>query len=279
MARLGLGVLVACVVSLPAMAGPISGTFSSPLGPLAIKETDDGTVTGTITDKKNPCGFAKGTAVFNGARLDESVAGSFRMCKVGDGCSGTVDGDAILLVGKGGALLSGTVHLDTGGACKTPLGGEAITLRKAGVKAAVAPKPAPKDARARAEALAREAHPLLMNEKAEDARKLCQEAVKVDPQYSEGYTCIGATYFIRDRYEEAEEQYKIALEVNPANPDAYYNIACIFSVQNKIAESLEYLKLAVMNGYIDLKTLSSDSDLKNLNGNPVFEKLKLGQFD
>ena len=33
-----------------------------------------------------------------------------------------------------------------------------------------------------------------------------------------------------------------------------------------------------MNGYIDLKTLSSDSDLKNLTGNEVFERIKKGEL-
>jgi len=275
-----LGALCAVGVAFAptAWAAPLSGSFSSPVGAIAIKETPDGNVTGKITDAKNPCSFAKGTVVLSGIRLDESVAGIFTGCKVGDGCAGPLDGDAILLITKSGALLSGAVHLEAPG-CKTPLAGDSLTLRKAGNKAAAPPPPPAAGDRTRAEALAKEAQPLIMSGDAEEARKKCQESVKVDRTFSQGYTCIGISYFLRDRYDEALEEYKRALEADPSNHDVYYNIACIYAVQNKTEDSLEYLKLSVLNGYIDLKTLNTDSDLKNLHGNPVFEKLKLGQFD
>lgn len=274
-----LPALIVALASLPGLAAPLGGTFSSPVGPLAIKENADGDVIGTILDAKNPCGFDKGTPVLKGFRLDESVTGTFKACKVGDGCTGALEGDTILLITKAGALLSGAVHLEAGGACKTPLNGDSLTFRKAGNKAAAAPPPPPVKSRSGAEELAKQAHPLIMSGDAEGARKLCQDAVKLDPNFSQGYTCIGITFFMRDRYDETFEQYKLALEADPSNHDVYYNMACIYAVQNKIEQSLDYLKLSVLNGYIDLKTLSSDSDLKNLAGNPTFEKLKLGQMD
>lgn len=275
-----LGTLCAIGVAFAPAAGaaPLSGSFSSPLGALAIKETPDGTVTGKISDAKNPCAFPKGTVVITGIRLDDSVAGTFKGCKIGDGCSGALEGDAILLITKSGALLSGAVHLEAPG-CKTPLAGDSLALRKAGNKAAAAPPPPVAGDRARAEALAKEAQPLIMNGEAEEARKKCQEAIKIDKNFSQGYTCLGISYFLRDRYDEAFEEYKRALEADPSNRDVYYNMACIYAVQNKTEDALEYLKLAVLNGYIDLKTLNTDSDLKNLHGNPVFEKLKLGQVE
>lgn len=274
-----LTLLAFALASFSASAAPLSGTFSSPVGSIAIKETADGTVLGTVLDAKNPCGFPKGTAVLNGSRFDESVAGSFKACKVGDGCAGAVEGDTVLLVTKAGALLSGAVHLEAGSGCKTPLNGDSLTLRKAGNKAAAPPPPPPVKTRDGAEALAKQALGLITTGDAEGARKLCQDAVKLDPHFSQGFTCIGTTFYMRDRYEEAFEQYKLALEADPSNHDVYYNMACIYAIQNKIAESLEYLKLSVLNGYIDLKTLSTDSDLKNLAGNPEFEKLKSGQMD
>ncbi len=272
-----------CAVGLPLLtavsswAAPLAGTFSSPLGNLAIKETPDGTVAGSVLDPTNLCGFRKGTVVLNGFRLDESVAGTFKGCKIiAENCAGPIDGDIILLVTRGGGLLSGTVHLESKG-CKTPLNGDAVVLRKAGGKP---PPPRPPVAdRGKAEALAKEAMPMIMSGEAEEARKRCQEAVKIDPQFSQGYTCVGITYFLRERYDEAFEQYKLALEADPANRDVYYNMACIYAVQNKVEDALSYLKLAVLNGYIDLKTLNTDSDLKNLHGNPVFEKLKQGMIE
>jgi hypothetical protein len=275
-----LGALFLLMPSV-ALAAPLSGKFQSPLGILSVKEAADGTVTGSITDAKNPCGFPKGTAVLNGARLDDScVAGTFKACKLmTDTCAGFIQGDAILLVSKGGALLSGTVHLD-GRGCLTPLTGDALVLKKSGSGAPPKPPaPPPKPQHDQSEQLAKDAHALIMAGEAEEARKKCQDAVKLDPGFSQGYTCLGVTYYLRERYDEAFEQYAKALEADPANRDVYYNMASIYAIQGKIDEALQYLKLSVLNGYIDLPTLSSDSDLKNLHGNAEFERIKSGQLE
>lgn len=263
-----------------ASAGPLTGKFQSPLGVLALSEGPDGTVVGKITDAKNPCNFPKGTSVLNGARLDDTcVAGTFKACKlITDTCAGFIEGDTILLVTKGGSLLSGTVHLDAAG-CKTPLSGDALVLKKAASTTAKKPPPPPPKPKAdvnAAQALLKEAQPLIVAGDAEEARKKCQEAVKLDPEYSQAYNCLGVTYYLRDRYDEAFEQYSKALESDPSNHDVYYNMASIYAIQNKTEEALQYLKLSILNGYISFKTLSQDNDLKNLHGNPEFEKMKAG---
>jgi hypothetical protein len=271
-------VLLLALATSTATAAPLSGRFQSPLGIIVMKEGADGTVAGTIAETKNPCGFPKGTQVLSGTRLDDScVAGTLKACKVITAtCAGFIQGDAILLVTKGGALLSGTVHLDAQG-CSTPLQGDALVLKKVGSPAP--PKPPPKPKKDEAVALATQAQPLIMAGEAEEARKLCQEAVKLDPEFSQGYTCIGVSYYLRERYDEAFEQYSKALEANPANGDVYYNMASIYAIQGKIDEAIEYLKLSYLNGYIDRATLSTDNDLKNLHGNPAFERLRAGELD
>lgn len=275
----GLVGLIAMMGARPLRAGSLSGQFSSPMGPLAVTETADGTVTGRITDPKNVCGLPKGDVVLNGTRLDDSVAGTLKTCRlITDTCAGFIQGDTILLITRNGTQLSGTAHFDVG-ACKTPVG-EAISMKKLGAKPppSTSSKPPTADPK-RAEVLLAEAMPLIQSGQAEEARKRCQEATQVDPGSSQAYNCLGITYFLRERYEEALEQYKKALEANPANRDVYYNIGCIYAVQNKVQESLDYLKLALLNGYVDNHTLATDADLKNLHGNPSFEKLKAGQMD
>jgi hypothetical protein len=275
--------VVAGLFAATSSAAPLTGKFQSPLGVLALKESPDGTVTGTITDPKNPCSFPKGTSVLNGARLDDTcVAGTFKACKlITDTCAGFIEGDAILLVTKGGSLLSGTVHLDAGG-CKTPLMGDAIVLKKTGAgakKPPPPPKPKPKRDADQAKTLLKEAQPLIVAGEAEEARKKCQEAVKLDPEYSQAYNCLGVTFYLRERYDEAFEQYSKALETDPSNHDVYYNMASIYAIQNKTEEALQYLKLSILNGYISFKTLSQDNDLKNLHGNAEFEKMKAGVME
>lgn len=277
--------ITALGLCMPAAAAPLSGTYSSPLGPLAVTEKD-GAVTGRIVDgKSNPCGFAKGTAVLEGSRLDDSVVGTFHLCKVGDGCTGAVDGSAMLLVTRGGAALSGAVHLDSG-ACKTPLGGDSVVLKKG---KGVASKPTPptpahpdkkSPPRERAEKLAAEAFTRYQADgNAEAARASFMETTRIDPTYAEGFIGVGMTYKARERLDEALEWYKKALEANPAVGDAYYNIGCVYAVRGDTEQALRYLRIALLNGYVQLDTLQSDPDLKGLAGNPAFEKLKVGQTD
>ncbi len=269
-----------------AIAAPLAGTFSTPLGAVAITETN-GNVIGKIVDgKKNACGFPKGTVVLEGSRLDDSVVGTLHACKVvSDACAGPLDGAAMLLITRSGAVMSGAVHLEAG-TCTTPLKGDSVVFRKGAEK-----KPAVSNAatdakkggtpRQRAEAVAVEGNKV-MNENegnAELARAKFQEAVQIDPTYSEGYIGVGVTYYARERYDEALDWYKKALEANPANGDAYYNTGCVYALKGDKEQALRYLKIALLNGYVQLDSLAKDPDLKKLEGDPAFEKMKTGVTD
>ena len=270
----------------PAGAAPLAGTFSSPVGTVQLSEAKDGTIAGKVVSAKNPCGFPKGTVVVTGARLDDSLAATIKACKlITDTCAGFVDGDAVLLITRRGSVLSGAVHFNSGG-CKTPVGGDSIVFRKLVPKTDRAAVAAVKIGdRDKAHALAVEGQKALQAGEAEDARKKFHEAIAADPSYSEGYIGIGVTYAMRARYDEALEFYEKGLEANPGNPDAYYNIACVHAIRagngtaankDEIEHALRYLGISIMNGYVQLETLSSDPDLTNLAGDPRFEKMKTG---
>ena len=81
-----------------------------------------------------------------------------------------------------------------------------------------------------------------------------------------------------DWYDEAKDAYGLALEADPANPDVYYNLACIHALTNEKEQALGYLQIALLNGYVDLSTLTQDPDLKSLNGDERFEALKKGEL-
>lgn len=265
------------------VAAPLSGTYSSPLGLVSFREKD-GSVTATLADAKNPCGFPKGKAILEGTLLDDSIVGTLHACRSpSETCMGPIDGSAMLLITRGGAVVSGAVHVDAG-PCSTPLKSDAIAFRKGASKtAAAAPadgKPAGKP-RARAEALAVEAS-TIMDEgegNAEAARAKFQEAVKIDPTYAEGYIGVGVTYYKRERYDEALDWYKQALEANPSIGDAYYNMGCVYALKGEAEQALRYLRIALLNGYVQLNTLQTDPDLRNLHGNVKFEQLKKGTTD
>ena len=263
-----------------ALAAPMSGTFSSPIGSVSVSEKD-GTVTFKVADKKNPCGLAKGAVVLEGSRLDDSIVGTMHACKIGDGCAGAVDGAAMLLITRAGAVMSGAVHFDAG-ACQTPLKGDSISFKKAASTASPAVDAKKQGSvRERAEKLAQEASAILKenDSNAEAARAKLQEAVQIDPSYAEGYVGVGVTYYLRERYDEALEWYKKAIDANPAFGDAYYNIGCVYALKADKPQALRYLRIALLNGYVQLNSLKEDPDLKNLQGDPLFEKLKSGQTE
>jgi hypothetical protein len=267
--------------AIEGMAAPLAGTYSSPLGMIAIAEKD-GVVLGKVVDaKKNACLFPKGTVILEGSRLDDSVVGTLHACRVlTDTCAGPIDGAAMLLITRGGTVISGAVHLDAG-PCATPLKGDSLVFKKGAAKKGAVDAKKAGTARQRAEALALEAKKLMDENEGnhEAARAKLQEAVQIDPSYSEGYIGVGVTYYARERYDEALDWYKKALEANPANGDAYYNTGCVYALKGDKEQALRYLRIALMNGYVQLDSLKADPDLKKLEGDPEFEKLKTGATD
>lgn len=291
---------LALLLALPAGAAGLSGSYDSPLGKLRVVEKS-GVVTGTIAGK-NPCGYKAGKKVLEGTRLDDSVTGTLHTCKLGDGCSGDVEGVVMLLVTQNGRLLNGAVHLEAG-QCKSPVGGDGITLKRSGTKtpAEIAKqkekqqqKKPPRTAkqgkgdkatadsglrgRAAAEKLALEGQTLFESGSIEEARARFLEATQVDPSYSQAFVGVGVTYYMRDRYDEALDYYKKGLEADPGNRDAYYNMGCVYALKGDKEQALRYLRIAVLNGYVDTGTLDNDPDLKSLHEHPDFQKLRQGQL-
>ncbi len=300
----------ACWVFAGAASGAgLSGTYDTPIGKVRIVEKS-GVVTGTVAGGKNPCSYKAGKKVLEGTRLDDSVTGTLHTCKLGAGCSGDVDGVVMLLLTQNGKLMSGAVHLEAG-QCKTPIGGDGITLKRSGAKtpaerAAAAQRKQQRQAkkhakkqqgvkqgaasgsdakkgptergRAGAEKLAAEGQALFESGAIEEARERFLQSIEVDPSYSQAYVGVGVTYYMRDRYDEALDYYKRGLEANPGNRDAYYNVACVYALKGEAEQALRYLRIAVLNGYVDTNTLDADPDLKSLHDNPDFKRLRAGEL-
>lgn len=257
----------------------VSGVFSSPVGTLNVSEKK-GVLIARAATSKGPCAFKKGTVVFRGERLDDSFTGDFKLCKTGPAsCQGTVDGFAMLLVVDEGRGLSGAVHVDKG-ACKTPMPADGVTMswKRDFKRRAPKPKPEPKvatpDMRAQAEALAREGQAFAQRGMAERARDKFRAALDIWPDYAQGFVGIGVTYYMRERYAEAEKFYKLAIAIDPDTTDAYYNLGCLRALAGDKEQALRYLTIAMMNGYVEIETLSVDTDLKSLHGDPQFEALR-----
>jgi len=276
-------------------AGPppvdISGEWDSPLG--RIKITDLGSeVVGTLAED-GACGFGASQEVLKGALTEDTLSGEVRFCLKGPNCEGDGWAFAVLLVGDGGKLISGSVHIDPKG-CQIPgfKSGAGISLRKVDQKASADTGPtgparigdsggydptkaAPKK---RAIAVLREGEQLLHRGRFEAARRAFEQAVRLDPKNPVAYNGIGVTYYARRLYDKALLSYKKALEVGPNFGDAYYNMACIYSLQNKPDLAIKYLRIALLNGFVEFDAMKKDPDLESLRKRKDFKKILMGDF-
>jgi hypothetical protein len=120
-------VIAVALLIAPAARAEIGGTYKSALGTVKISESN-GAIVGKLVGQ-SPCGFKSGTVILKGDRLDDSITGEVRTCKVGGGCKGSMNGLAMLLITRNGSVISGYVHADAG-SCKTPLDNSAVAFKR-----------------------------------------------------------------------------------------------------------------------------------------------------
>ena len=312
-----------CFLATTLVGGPswaqksnLSGTFQTPFGEMALAESTDSTVKGFLTSA-DKCNRKKGSLVFSGSRLDDSVTAMIKICYEGSSrCKKHIDEiPLLLLVSPDGSRMTGVAHYNP-----PPAGCQAIHQKegvvfvlgakvKTAVKRAAKPKTVPKKLKPKRktksvsitktvpkdvtkpsaidhERLMIEANEFLRMGEAEKARErfraITEKAKKnrgLDSLvHANAYNGVGVTFYLRERYAEAMENYKMAIRIDPNVSDSYYNLACLFALKGDKAQSFRYLNMAVLNGYIDLDTLDQDPDLANLRDDPRYQKIKDGLF-
>jgi serine/threonine-protein kinase len=71
----------------------------------------------------------------------------------------------------------------------------------------------------------------------------CQRALALDPQLSEGHTCLGGVYFGTGKYEEAVQQFQRAVELDPNDDSAIGYLADAYQkLGNPTAAEVTYKK-------------------------------------
>jgi len=78
--------------------------------------------------------------------------------------------------------------------------------------------------------------------KPNDAIKMYEKAIEVDPNYADAYNDLGIIYNDIGKYDKAIDYYKKALEKNPEHKYATYNIGLAYEKKGDIQKALEYLK-------------------------------------
>lgn len=265
--------LLLALAPSPARASSLHGRWSSPVGEMEVKETDDG-VSGTLLEPSARCpGLPAGAEVLRGVVLGETFSGELRLCLQGPQCQAKSSWLSAVMVLEPGAL-SGAVergNADCHAAGLPATGG--VHLRRADAKPHA-------DARARldpaavgqAQALIKEGAVLLGQDRPEAAREKFEAALKVAP-LPEAYNGIGVTHVWRKSYDEALAAYRKAIALDPDFGDAYYNMACVYAQQEQATLAFKFLSLALHNRFHDLATLDADDDLRSLRADPRYKAL------
>lgn len=270
--------LLSCA-PLTARAGfDLRGRWRSPAGVIELVERGEHWV-GTVVVPDPACAaLPKGTEVFKGELLDDTLSGELRLCLQGPACVAKESWlTMLLLVDPKGGGMSGAV--ERGGepchAAVGPNGG--ITLRrprpevkKAGPRIAAAPaesertvSSAPLVKKPQALAALKEGEKWLGVGNAERARAEFRRSLALQPT-PEGWNGVGVSHYLRNELSEAEKAYREAIALDADFGDAFYNLGCLEAVQQHTDAAFRLIALAFRNGYRGIDELEDDGDLKRL---------------
>ena len=132
LASVGLAALLWCLAA-PARPGEmrLTGKWATRLGVVRMYQQGR-QVTGKLIWVSRTCPLHKGDVVIKGVLLEDSLAGKWRYClRGGDSCRGQGWAPMVMLVARGGKVLSGAAHFP---AARCSVGGrsrgDAVVARK-----------------------------------------------------------------------------------------------------------------------------------------------------
>jgi tetratricopeptide (TPR) repeat protein len=78
----------------------------------------------------------------------------------------------------------------------------------------------------------------------EDAKKYCEEIIKLDENNAYVHLYLGVCYYYNNDYYMAEEEYKKAIDIDNKFGKAYANIGFIMHNQGKYESAIKYFEIA-----------------------------------
>lgn len=88
-------------------------------------------------------------------------------------------------------------------------------------------------------------HALMLQERFDEAEKLCREAIEIQPNYAESYNTLGIIQVRKGELDEGIENFKKTLEIIPNYTVVYSNLATAQAIQNKPEEAEASLQKAI----------------------------------
>jgi tetratricopeptide (TPR) repeat protein len=106
-----------------------------------------------------------------------------------------------------------------------------------------------------------------------DAKRLYEEALKLDPRHVDALNNLGVVYLHDRDYSAAQRQFETITRIEPGDADPFYNLACLHAVKGEQRQSLAYLKKAISLNPLVRTWATTDTDLDNLRSIPEFEEI------
>ena len=107
----------------------------------------------------------------------------------------------------------------------------------------------------------------------EDARRLYQKTLMLDPGSVCALNNLGVLYMQDKNYSEAQNSFEHAIQQKPDYVDPYYNLACLHALKGETIRSLAQLKKAISLDTSVREWARKDRDLQNLKGVSGFEEV------
>src|SRR3989338_6691018 len=126
---------------------------------------------------------------------------------------------------------------------------------------------------------------LMADEKLEDAARVFEQVLRIDPSHVDSLLKLGYAKFHLDDYEGAMKNYEKknyskalncvekAIESDPTYGMAWYNKGCFLSLLNQVPESLEALKRAIEIDVKNARKAVKDKDFTNVRLEEGFKRI------
>jgi len=106
-----------------------------------------------------------------------------------------------------------------------------------------------------------------------DAKRLYEEALKLDSRHVDALNNLGVVYLHDKDYSAAQRKFEAITRIEPGDADPYYNLACLHAVKGEQRQSLAYLKKAISLNPLVRTWARTDTDLDSLRSIPEFEEI------
>ena len=107
----------------------------------------------------------------------------------------------------------------------------------------------------------------------QEAKRLYEETLIVDPHYVDALNNLGVIHIHDKNYSAARAFFAKAIRLKPDYVDSYYNLACLHALKGELRQSLSHLKKAVSLDQSVKDWAQRDTDLQNLRGGTEFEEI------